>query len=885
MSNLVSWIFPFNKPSEERSDFVGGYQYLPAPASQSHIEKDCNPCNREPWIPIASSVGEKTVINFVPPIKSYGHTSSDFSDLSILETLHPPPLSYKPPVGHYRPPPQFRPKDNRINYILPKRPVQPYSPLPNNGDIIVVDYMVPPPVNYRIPSLIYGPPKPLYNPPSRPVYGAPPPNPKPIYSPVPPQFGNNNQYLGQPPPGTTYLNPVSQDFAPPPPPISDLSDVNHQTVAFDEAATDQNAPLAPSDSYGAPVTGDALHYFSPPEQLSLANEHSEYIEKPIPLPNLSSFPVLPFRKYGDFNQNFIHGLENEHTEVKIQESVKIADYLAAIEHPINVIQSPLIELSIKDENYENDKSYGNNGGFVSGSSSGDNNHQTNSLSQEIYPTEGNIYRGEKAQKPYSSINEKLQSVDKSTKLSENPIIVEDVHAAASSNNDTFVNSNEIQIKRYNGKELGTPNVNINDESKTHFKNSLEPLTGTNIIKSLLLDQKVTPETTKPFTRSDHVAINNNFTVPPLDYGNWTPTFGVTLPNLNTFPNSVKFSRQSTTTKKPKLLQIIVPYVTDKQVGSFEDWRNKHGKSQIPNYTGAYSTLLPVFSPPETTQVSLWSKYSTIDLKPATPTPIAKVTTGVYNIKELLSDQRDRLPYDIISLQKHIDNWTQQAYSLSLRRDKLSTPKEIPSEYFTTQDPNTYSEVTTIRNQLDYNNLKSPTQRQMDRAEDRDIDSNLVIPTETTTERYTTTTKLSTTLPSEEHNKSSWNTSHVTVSPQSKEKVYIVTPQTYSYYTSTPATAWSSAPRVKNGKVNNGSTYDSYKFSIRVEPQHNTTRETLKREDKGAVKIVYSEWPHLSKYIFGENNINKHISGSIAHCVYKYLSMSNVLQVINFMSEK
>lgn len=225
------------------------------------------------------------------------------------------------------------------------------------------------------------------------------------------------------------------------------------------------------------------------------------------------------------------------------------------------------------------------------------------------------------------------------------------------------------------------------------------------------------------------------------------------------------------------------------------------------------------------------------------------TTPVYNIQDLINSGKSQsqslqnnLPYDIISLQKNIDHWTQQEYSgkFKEKNKQVDSTKQIPDSFFTTQA----LETTTVPEEVTFESAETNNKETILRELLKDIETNLIL-SETTTEVTNSTKPIP--LPfSTQDQKSSWEVAQVTVSPLTKEKVYVVTPQSYKFDSSTPATAWSMAPKVKNGTVNGQGTFESSKFSVRVEAQNKTGRELVHQEGQNSVKVVYSEWPHLSK---------------------------------------
>lgn len=242
--------------------------------------------------------------------------------------------------------------------------------------------------------------------------------------------------------------------------------------------------------------------------------------------------------------------------------------------------------------------------------------------------------------------------------------------------------------------------------------------------------------------------------------------------------------------KPKKLQIIVPYL----------------KAPAPStaiYNREYTTLAPVFVPPPLTTESgnLWTQLveeiRTGESHKDSARGFVKSTTEVYNIHEYFNKK---------SLQQNIDDWTQQSYSAG----QHSHTKNIPGNYLTTST------------------LKDHSASSSDQL---DIISNEVVPQTTTPKPLIKYIK-----------KPSWEKDKVTLKNSTHEKVYLVTPQSYiKYLTTTPATAFSMAPKIQNGQINNSTTMT--RISVRVEAPPSSSDQSSKD-----VRVIFSEWPHLSEYL-------------------------------------
>ncbi|CAG9858367.1 unnamed protein product [Phyllotreta striolata] len=848
-SKPSGWIFSrFNathqrKPNEDQlpaSAEFGGYHYLPPPDDHA----DCNPCNQEPWVPIAGhnkyqhdfSSLSHNVDNIlpnsgysglygIPPSIDYGVPKPSYGPPKNPKPLYGPPKQhYGPPKPLYRPPkPLYGPPQQQYGppkplYLPPKQEYGPPVPLygppkpefgppkplygPSSGDDVIFDYMIPPPVQYKIPAIMYGPPnsnygppKPNYGPP-RPNYGPPKPNygppkpnyvppkpnygpPKPIYGPPKPEYGPPNSIFNPPPiplhqpPELNFLppsifNPPQPDanppqvhaapnpplFEPPQPdftvqhlpaptqsadstefhrsPASDfvppsldnsyggaVPPAPHQQFADNPSPQLAEIPLdngyipapAPSDSYGDPVTDDGFQFNRQQDsQPAPSGDGDPSANADLPnhrfnadYPNLGPVQSAPIYDFGNFRV--------ADDAVQVQKSVKVADYVASVEHPINVVQSPLVELHI---NEDTEQDYQNN---------------------------------------YTRIAKNHQNDVEPYKLSDNPIVVDDTHTAAST-------------------------INTNVSNYGSFEDQA------NVIKQILIQKGILKQ------RERSTGVSNSM-VPPS-------------------PNS-KSTWESTSTVKP--VQIIVPY------------------------TKSYTTLMPTYMPPTPTQSSDWSKYLTTK-----PSKTSIQSTAVYNIKDLIgaSDNRtgkESLPFDVISLQKNIDDWTHQSFSSG---KTVNLPqKRIPAEFFTTPDP-----PTSYSNDIFDHQLAESSRKET--AVDADIETNVIVAAEAaSTEPAVTSTESARQREAERLQKSSWKSAYVTVSPLTKEKVYVVTPQAYSFVTANPAEAdaWSMAPRVENGTATNDAS-KSRKFSVRIEPQRAGSGEKAPKDSKSAVKVVYSEWPHL-----------------------------------------
>lgn len=248
------------------------------------------------------------------------------------------------------------------------------------------------------------------------------------------------------------------------------------------------------------------------------------------------------------------------------------------------------------------------------------------------------------------------------------------------------------------------------------------------------------------------------------------------------------------------------------------------------YNREYTTLAPIFVPPPISSeaTTSWTQFYE-DIKTISHHQEAAqgfaTSTEVYNIKDFIA--KNNFPSnDLKELQKNIDAWTHQAYShrhspIGQFNTKL---KKIPLEYFS-------SSASIKASSLDHEAANS------DRKEVviEDIETNSIIQQPSTEEPNKPQNLVKVENPP-------WESNKVTLSNSTHEKVYVVTPQSYHIFpTSTPTTAFSMAPKVKNGQVNNASTMT--RISVRIEKS-----EEGDEKKANPLKVVYSEWPHLSTYI-------------------------------------
>lgn len=848
MSKLASWLFPFGGSDDTAQDVTPAEgqsraQYAPPPPPH-HQEEDkrCSPCNSVPWVPIASNRGPHTLLEFKPPQASHsvqpqqnygapppkpsGHYGPPQEPSGHYGVPQEPSALYGPPQqpsGHYGPPQETSglygpPQQPSGLYSPPEQPSGQYG-VPSN---IHVAPQVPsghygPPV---IPLTNYGPPPaviPLshqqsYNPPQD-EYGPPPP-PVPASHYGPPHSHDqfiaatqhkeqqyhkqktqsfkqsssakpNNHFSGKPykfiP--VKFMQFPKLELGPKPP--------NQGTpVTFRPLPQQQKIPLQnlPPDNFAAPIDArPATFVVPPPLQFTAAPSHfpqsnhfGSSVRGPIiPLPNLSLKPVLPIRNYQNFktrpfNDNLpqqgayipVHANGNHH-EVEVQPSIPIAGYLASIEHPINVVQSPIVEVTVREQGID----------------------------------------GESFGQVVESTTVRVEKENTKTDFKENPIVVpdgDDAHVAETSNNHTTQEVFDVHNKRGNNNSLGVFSFNGKENSHDQILKDNEEL-----IKQILAIQE---STTYSPTTSQKEENYTEFTTPPVDFTAWTPSFFTTnqspsdkmTPPFESPSPWTNYITSTPTTKKPKQIQVIVPYITNQKPAPF----NSPKPEALPMY----------FTPPS--KAPVWPEYLEQESQ--------KVFTAhkpsliqASNIKELLKGEIDskkqsvpQLPFDILTLQKTIDDWTQQEFSnkLSIRDEskfttisKLVPSKNIPNNFFTTK---TYS--STVKPDVQYNDhsVASSVQRETKVKKDvADFESNFI------------TLDGSSERPSGEEGVDT---------STSRESVYIVT-----------AKPWSKGD-ADESSLRGNITHKTATFAIRLESENDTVNAN-KTE-----KVIYSEWPHLSK---------------------------------------
>lgn len=255
-------------------------------------------------------------------------------------------------------------------------------------------------------------------------------------------------------------------------------------------------------------------------------------------------------------------------------------------------------------------------------------------------------------------------------------------------------------------------------------------------------------------------------------------------------------------KKPKVVQIIIPYTTGQSqssrpnsidYGPTAEWasasEDEYQARKIPTNTEHYyniNTATDNYNI-ETTTTEDPSAFANDNYEPnklSTPA----ILNDLYDVREP--------PFDIIKLQQNIDDWTEQQFSQHYRTTqktrssgKYAYAKQIPDEYFTTVNPlNNYVtiqnhdfydhegsgsiqhtvteniiETTTLKPRKEYNSIhRGKDSTRKNKTTSVYQKQNIGIYTAASSFRSTTTTP------------PPWSKIETSISPLTKEKVYVVT---------------------------------------------------------------------------------------------------------------
>ncbi|KAK5643453.1 hypothetical protein RI129_007298 [Pyrocoelia pectoralis] len=888
MSKIASWIFPFGgtKDDPPAADAVPletsrqqSHQYLPPQQPQ----QVCNPCNQEPWVPIATKHGQNTVIGFVhphqqqtsplqygPPSHQYGPPQQYGAPPAPTKQYGPPPLPNKqhgapspPQVKHHGAPPSSQygvPHSPSNQYGLPHTPSNQYgSPIPTHqyGPPPSTMYGVPNDQqgyysnikqNYRLPPNNYIPP----------TFFVPPPTGKaPLY-----KYGNrnkpskNNKFVQgkakQPRPVPQHGPPIPLNFVkatdPPPYPFESTQPLSleFRPPSAEHEIFKSYAPL--------------LTNYDIPLQLP----HLEYLSQHLQTPFRDSSHQV---SSGVGHQSAFTNSNNHEPVVQLIPSIRVADFVSTVEHPINVIQSPIVEVLATSNDIpkvkENVINYGINEVQTSQRPISIDDTQASGTAQNAtyYNLVHEQNRNNELQEPAQSLNvfsninvqEVVQSVPtthityESGQYSSEPLL-------QTAQNTIGVGPTP---QTFNNLPSWTTETSIQDQSGQFsyaaFQSNKDykqtPGVSTENPQFPLFLQQIPPTRKPEFASQQTDAVQNKgdektnqkFSAPVLHFADWIPN----LSDLSTImvPPPVKQPSWDTT-KKPKHVQIIIPY-------------------RLSDVKGEASAILPLYTqPPSADKSPVWGHYA-LDYSPEASKQVVvtaqKPTESILNIRDLVTGS------DIFKLQKNIDGWTEQEFSntiasgpkLSSTSSKLIPSKKIPSEYLLSTHPYRLNENITTKS-VEFNDHASTSST-------KDIDSNLIITGSSTTEGSTNTNIASmvpvlSTLPN-------WEKLQMSISPLTKEKIYVVTPQPWKFL----------IPKEINEKLfpftESPNVGLSSKFSVVI----NGGDKNRTKIDKDGLKVIYSEWPHLINKLMTTTTEEPKSTG---HPLFGLMDLTSVTEASN-----
>ena len=338
-----------------------------------------------------------------------------------------------------------------------------------------------------------------------------------------------------------------------------------------------------------------------------------------------------------------------------------------------------------------------------------------------------------------------------------------------------------------GSNLGKPftNNNFKNDVPKHLDDFKKDRgTPKDLLDSPIHYRKVEED---PQKSVDSVTRSSDFDRTP-----WIPSspngfFPISSPNP-TIPSSSPISpvyspsTAPSAEKRPKQIQIIIPYTTNNHPSPFvaknvyqnfdtsSGWSHQSHQSEFHESEESKLVTQLVTQPPQRRT----TKYLT------------KILAS--NLRELLKKEKNAnyTPVDISKLQKNIDVWTEQEFSqIPGKASTISQAKNIPSDYFTTTpiwntvQTEDSEQATTLEPHLyadeDYSKLSRFGSKAI---EDNQIDLlPAVRESSASLKKHEPAPFMAAGKAAEQ--RELWNKVKVAISPITKEKVYVVTPQPYT----------------------------------------------------------------------------------------------------------
>ncbi|XP_053600035.1 mucin-3B-like isoform X2 [Plodia interpunctella] len=552
-------------------------------------------------------------------------------------------------------------------------------------------------------------------------------------------------------------------------PISNPNSLNIPSATAAES-TKIKTEVLPNDNTRYPIPNTTFSLANP-APFTLNRGRNIHTLQPVALPNLSVSPLppifnaRPFRPPSKFEPKLVQGINSmQHTSnVDISPSIPVAEFTHSIDYPATIIQSPVIDLEIL-RNQNRTKAYRNfpNGFIVddvrdiSSQASDDHVSKTKSISDASFESTG--------------IDDGNDLYDRGVPTDLKPISVPSNHRP------TFADLRGVKDE---------------DVDKYRTENNLQ-----NIDSPLLYLKPRAPH--KDHGNFAYVlstpSNNNDYEI--YDDIQTTPASSILTSDWEN--NKAHFAQSSSPQEyadKPKIVQIIVPYTTNKELGQLDlnlgqesqDWSlrddDEYQARKIPTNTESpyTSTVTDSYSTTEETTSTATESYDSDRLN------TADILNDLYDVKEP--------PFDIIKLQHTIDEWTAQEYSKRHKipqksRNVEKYAKQIPDDFFTTTVPTNYVSSTidynyefydhegsssiqhtvtedknnsSLKSWKQYNTIERPkSKHNSGKNKDEDEIHKLHIYTAASTFRSTTTTP------------APWGKIQTSISPLTKEKVYVVT---------------------------------------------------------------------------------------------------------------